>query len=191
MEPLATFTDAEVLGDDPPSNWKMITLSRPTEPEQPDQGNQRKRSHSRSWRAHARGTFMAAHSMRCLKPTATTWAVSPSLVPTQKVESWQEESSSWWWTPPPGYTDIARSLWGDDPPHEVMSIPLGPAKEQGPIWIVGSTMFSARLLQDVVSGTTYINMVTSSMSLVDLGVTPSVGDCSIPTLFGGEDTDSN
>ena len=31
MEPLATFTDAEVLGNDLPSNWQMITPSRPTE----------------------------------------------------------------------------------------------------------------------------------------------------------------
>ena len=33
MEPLATFTDADVLGDNPPSNWQMITPSKPTEPE--------------------------------------------------------------------------------------------------------------------------------------------------------------
>ena len=116
MEPLATFMDMEVLGDNLPPNWKMINPSRPTEPEWPDQGSLRERSHSRSWRAHARGTFAVTHGMGCSKPTATTWAVSPSPVPTQKVESLQE-TSSWQWTSPPGFTEIARSLWGDDPPH--------------------------------------------------------------------------
>ena len=48
-----------------------------------------------------------------------------------------------------------RSLWGDGPPHEVMGIPLEPAKEQGPIWIAGSMMFSAWLLQDSMSGVTF------------------------------------
>ena len=52
-------------------------------------------------------------------------------------------------------------------------------------------MFSARLFQDANSGTTYIDMVTCSMSLVGLGVTPLVGDCSMPALLGGKDTDSN
>ena len=94
MEPLATFTDTEVLGDDPPSNWKFITLCRLTELKQPDQGTQRERSHSRSQRAHARGNFTVACGMGHSKPTATTWAASPSPVPTQKVESQQEKTSS-------------------------------------------------------------------------------------------------
>ena len=38
MEPLTTFTNVGEIGDDPPSNWQMITPSRLTEPEQPDQG---------------------------------------------------------------------------------------------------------------------------------------------------------
>ena len=72
-----------------------------------------------------------------------------------------------------------------------MGILLELAEEQGPIQIVGSTMFSTRLIQDTVSGSTYINMLTCSMSLVGLGVTPSVGDCSMPALLGEEDTNSN
>ena len=57
--------------------------------------------------------------------------------------------------------------------------------------MVGSTMFFARLIQDVVSGVTYIDMVISSMSLVGLGVPPSLSDCSMPVLLGEEDTDFN
>ena len=87
--------------------------------------------------------------------------------------------------------EITRSLHWDDPPHEVMGIPLELAEEQGLIWIVGSTMFSTRLIQDGVSGSTYIDMMTSSMSLVGLGFTLSVGDHSMPALLGEEDMDSD
>ena len=93
MEPLANFMDVEVLGDDLPSNWQVITPSRPTELEQPDQGNQRERSHSRGQRVHARGTFMAAYSKGFSKPTAITQAASSSLVPTQQAGSPQEEGN--------------------------------------------------------------------------------------------------
>ena len=81
-------------------------------------------------------------------------------------------------------------MW-DNPPHEVMGIPLELAKEQGPIQVVGSTMFSARLVQDVISGSTYIDIMTCSMNLVGLGVTPPVGDHSMPTLLGEENTNSD
>ena len=80
---------------------------------------------------------------------------------------------------------------GADPPCEVMSIPPELAEEQGPIQIAGSTMFSTRLIQDAISGSTYINMMTYSLSLVGLGVTPLVGDHSMLTLLGEEDIDSD
>ena len=60
-----------------------------------------------------------------------------------------------------------------------------------PIWVAGSTMFSASLFQDAVSGTTYINMVTCSMSLVGLRLTPLAVAHSMPALLGEEETDSN
>ena len=71
-----------------------------------------------------------------------------------------------------------------------MSIPLEPYKEQGPIQIAESMMFATQLLQDPMSGATYINM-TCSMSLVGLGDTPLVGGHCMPTLLGEEDTDSD
>ena len=80
---------------------------------------------------------------------------------------------------------------GDNPPHEVMCIPPELAKEQGLIWLAGSKIFSARLIQGVISRSTYIDMMTSSMSLVVLGVTPLAGDYSMPTLLGEENTDSD
>ena len=72
-----------------------------------------------------------------------------------------------------------------------MGVPPELAEDHDPIMMVGSTMFSTQLLQDSMSGATYINMVTCSMSLVGLGVTLSAVDCFMPTLLGGEDTDSN
>ena len=78
MEPLTTFTDEEVLGDDTPSNWQLITLSTL---KQLDQGGWRERSHSRNCRAHARGSFMAASSAGKSEFIATTGTVSPSPAP--------------------------------------------------------------------------------------------------------------
>ena len=64
-------------------------------------------------------------------------------------------------------------------------------EELDPIRLVGSTMFSAWLLQDSMLGAIYINIVTCSMSLVGLGVTPLVVDHSMPALLAEEDTDSD
>ena len=186
MEPLATFTDMEVLGDTPPSNWQMVTLSRPTEPEQPDQGNQQERSCNRNWRAHTTGTFMVACGMGHSKPTVTAQAAGPSLAPTQ----W-EECHSWQLSSPSGFMEISRSLCGDDPPCKVTRIPWGPAEEQSPIQIAESTMFSAQFLQDSLSGATYIDMMTCSMSLVVLRVTSLVDHHPMPTLLGEEEMDSD
>ena len=72
-----------------------------------------------------------------------------------------------------------------------MGIPPEMAEEQGPIWMVGSTMFSTQLFQDSVLGATYIDMVTCSMSLVDMGFTPLAVDHSMPALLGEEDMDSD
>ena len=69
----------------------MFIPSRPTELEQPDQGNWRERSHSRNQGAHARGMFMAACGMGHSKPTVTAQAASPSLAPTQQARSAQKE----------------------------------------------------------------------------------------------------
>ena len=191
MEPLDTFMDIEVLEDNLPSNWQMFTLSRPTEPEQPDQRKWRKRSCSRNQRAHARGTFMVACSVGHSKPTVTSWAASQSLAPTKWAESPWEECCGQQLAPAPEFVEIMRSLHGDDPPHEAMSIPLEPAKEQGTIWITESMMSSAQFHWDSLLGATCIDVMTCSMCLVGLGVTPSADDCSMPTLLGEEDTDSD
>ena len=86
---------------------------------------------------------------------------------------------------------IVRSLHGDSPPQVGKDLPPELVEEQEPIRMMGSTMFSAQLLQDVVSGATYTNMVTCCMSLVGLGVMSMVVECFMPTLLGEGDMDSN
>ena len=84
-----------------------------------------------------------------------------------------------------------RSLHGDNPPWVIMGVPPELAKEQDPIRMVGSTMLSAQLFQDSMSGATYIDVVTCSMSLVGLGSTPLAVDCCMPTLLGEDDIDAD
>ena len=50
------------------------------------------------------------------------------------------------------------------------------AEDGGPIQMVGSTMLSAWLFQDVTSGAMFINMVTCSMNLIGIGFIPMVDD---------------
>ena len=54
-------------------------------------------------------SFAVAHGIGWSKPTATTWAASPSASPTPKVEPQQEDTISQWWTPPPGFM---QKSWG-------------------------------------------------------------------------------
>ena len=82
--------------------------------------------------------------------------------------------------------EIMRSLHGDNLPQVVMGVPLELAKEQDSIRMVGSIMFSAWPFQDSMSGATYINMVTCSMSLVGLRSTPLAVDHSMPTLLDSD-----
>ena len=85
MEPLTTFTDAEVLDDTPPSNWVKITSLQTSEPMDP--AIPWEQTHSMNHRAQARGLFVAACSVGQLKPSASAQAASPSPTPTWKVES--------------------------------------------------------------------------------------------------------
>ena len=71
MEPLTTFTNAELLEDVPPFNWvKIIASSRMAE------SAARECSHSRTNRAHARGLFLGAYGEGWPKVTTTIQMVS-------------------------------------------------------------------------------------------------------------------
>ena len=188
MEPLTMFTNAEVLEDALPHPWLRLHHPRHWNPQIPQPLGSKATAGTEGL---APGVcFVVTCSMGHLKSTATAWAASSSLVPTQWAESPWEEGSSQQLAPPLGFVKIMRSLWVDNP-LEVMGIPPELAEEQGPIQVVGSAMFSDRLVQDMISGSTYIDVITCSMSLVGLGVTPLVGDHSMPTFLGEEDKDSD
>ena len=88
MEPLTTFTDVEVLEDMLPPSWVKITSSRTVEP------TPREQSHSRTHRAHAKGSFLEAYSKGQPKATATTQMASQPAAPAQEVEPKQEDTIS-------------------------------------------------------------------------------------------------
>ena len=99
VEPLTMFTDAEVFGNDVPSNWVKITSSRTYEPTEPTTSQEQ--SHSQNRRVCAQGSFMVANNVGRSKPITTTQMASTSPAPPcdQKV-------------PPPSFAEIKKSLWG-------------------------------------------------------------------------------
>ena len=175
MEPLVTFTDKEVLEGMPPCNWVKIMPSRLVE-----EPTQREHSHSRTCWAHSRESFLVAHGGRWPGPQATpiTQTTTPAT-PIQEVMPQQAESSGQPQTPPLGFAEIVQSLWGDNPPRIITSIPLG-GKDHDPIQIIGSSMLSAHLLRDVASGAMCINLITCSLSVVDMGLNCMADDCPTP-----------
>ena len=83
----------------------------------------------------------------------------------------------------PRFAKIAKSLWGDDTSHITINLPPVPTTSPG--LLVGTamaTMMSMWLQQDTMMGTTYVDTVTASMSLVILGPTTMVVDCPTATL---------
>ena len=100
----------------------------------------------------------------------------------------QEDTIHRWLSPLPGFVEITWSLQGDNLSWVVTGIPPELAEDQSPIEMVGSTMFSAWLFQDVTSWSMCINMVTCSMNLVGIGIVHPADDHLIPALEN-EDSD--
>ena len=179
MEPLTMFMDAKVFGNDVPLHWVKITSSRTSKPTEPTTSQEQNCSQNR--RAHTWGSFTVAHNVGRSKPITTTQMASTSAVPPCK-----------WKAPPPGFVEITKSLQGHNPPHESVEVPSELTKRLVPlVGTMMATMVSMWLCQDVMSGITYVDMVTCSMSFVGLGATPMVVDLPMPTLEGWEGMDSD
>ena len=171
------------------SNGVRITPARMTEPVEPVKSWEW--SHSQTRRGHIQGSFVATLNMERSMPAATTPAKDPLATSSSRAETQLEVTSFRPQMPPPGFMDIARSLWGDISWCATVEIPLELTAPQG--LLVGTamaTMISTCLWQDVVTGAPYLDMVTTSMSLVSLGVTPTAVDHPMPTLEGWEDLES-
>ena len=89
MEPLALFTDEEVLTKELSSPWVKVTSSRPSKQAEPE--TMWEQSHSRCQRAHTLGSFPVTHSMGCSKltitPMANTSTVSSQRTGTSTISS--------------------------------------------------------------------------------------------------------
>ena len=178
MEPLTTFTDAEVFGDDVPLHWVKITSSRTSEPAEPTTSQEWSCSQNR--RAHTQGSFAVAHNVGRSKPVTSTQMASPSHPHPTIIRC------------PPGFAEITQSLSEDNPPHVAVEVPQELTEGQGPLaGTAMAMMISTWLCQDMTSGITYVDMVTCSMSLVGLGATPAAVEHAMPALEGWEDTDSD
>ena len=83
-------------------------------------------------------------------------------------------------------------MHGDELLRMVKGIPPEQAEGQDPLLLMGSSLLSTHLLLDLLSGSTYVNMVASSLSLVSGNPSPMmVVNHSMPTLEGWEDTNSD
>ena len=81
------------------------------------------------------------------------------------------------------FADIPRSLWGDQTLCITINVPLVLATSLG--LLAGTTMATMMFMwlwQDIMMGTTYVDTVTASMSLISLGPTPMAGDHPMATL---------
>ena len=177
MEPLTTFTDEEVLGNNAPSHWAKITSSRISEPMEP--ASSWEWSHSRNRMAHAQGSFIAPHSLGRLKPT-----VAPQvgkLIPNPQMEGAAPRICGGSQVPMGGQFTMHNHRSPTRADH--ITRPLGGTAT--------AMMISTSLCQDVALGTTYPDMVTISMSLVGLGATPRAVDHPMLTLEGWKDSESD
>ena len=110
-------------------------------------------------------------------------------ISSQRAKSLLGSPSTQQQKPLPSFTEIARSLRGDDSP--CISVEVPPELVAPQSLLAGTavaTMMSTQLWQDVVTGTTYLDMVTTFLNLVSLRVTPTVVDHPMSTLEGWEDS---
>ena len=91
--------------------------------------------------------------------------------------------------PPSGFMAVAKSLGEGKPPWMSVKILQEMA---APGFIVGSamtTMMTTQIHQDEMTGVTYMDTVTVSMGLINLGTPLMVGDHPTPTIEDVTNTD--
>ena len=176
MDSLVSFTEEEVLTATVPSNWVEVSSPRLAEPAPWDTQCSHSHSCSCNTQAHPRGSLLAAHSGD--QPTATERRDEPAT-PTQQVMPQQSEHKSS--CPLPGFVEIVRSLWGQGSLWIVISVPPEEAEES--YEAVGSSIMATQLFQHPTSGEMYVNMLTCTLSAVDLGIDPMAEDHPVLPLW--------
>ena len=195
MRLLTTFMDEQVHSKDPPSPWVMVTPSWCFEAAEEEALESMREWSSKCWRAQPWGSFSTIPFLGCSKclvvPSTTTSSIptspgqqtcAPNIfmqwvkMPPGSLSEWKQM-----WLP--RFAKIAKSLWGDKPPH--ITIDLPPVLTTSPGLLAGTsmtTMMSVWVWQDATTGTTYVETVMASMSLVSLGLTPMAVDHLMATL---------
>ena len=126
------------------------------------------------------------------KPASSTSVANVLTISSQRLKTLLGSPSTQKQKPPPGFAEIDRSLWGNDSPHIPVEVPLELTTPQSLLaGTAMATMISSWLWQDIVAGATYLDMVTTSMSLVSLEVTLMAVDCPMPAWEGWEDPESD
>ena len=86
--------------------------------------------------------------------------------------------------PPPGSVEIACALWGEESPERapttVVGIPPKEAKE--PLEVMGSSVIATCLFWHPILGGMYIDMLTCTLSIADLGFNTMANDHPVPAL---------
>ena len=140
VEPLMTFLDKEVLEGAPPSHWQLIMPSKLKVLEQPLCENHHDLNHSKNHWAHIRGThWMTGNGIwpwtSILAPMGTSEVILPPDVRLKRA-------ATLWPSPPLGFVDIAWSLCKDTAPQVATGIPPELYREESPIQVAGTTLFS-------------------------------------------------
>ena len=67
------------------------------------------------------------------------------------------------------------SLWGDNPPSVIIRIPAEEAETLSPYRIVGLMLTVTQLIQCPTTGEVFLDMISCTLSRVDLALGPAAG----------------
>ena len=98
---------------------------------------------------------------------------------------WQLEHKSS--CPLPRFVEIVRSLWGEHSLWIVIGVPPEEAEES--YEAVCCSIMETQLFQHPTSGEMYINMLTCTLSVVELAVDPMAEDHQVPALWEHSNSD--
>ena len=160
----------------------LLLTPRLAEPALVDPQCSHSHSHSCNVWAHQRGSLSAAHSR---DQTGATEGRDKLAPPPQEVMVQQSEHKSS--CPPPVFVEITRSLWGECSQLVAVGVPAG--EDEVPYEAFCSSIMATQLFWHPTSGEMFTDMLTCTLSVVDLGVDPMVEVHLVPALQEHSDSD--
>ena len=174
MRLLTTFMEEKVLSKDPPSPWVMVMVE-----EEALESTRERAASAREPTLRVPFQPFPSWDAPSTSSIQQQWQPPPQLFlasrPVHKYfhavgENTSSKSCCIKVDTPAWIHQINKSLCRNDTPHITIDLPLVLATSPG--LLVGTamaTMMSIQLWQDTMMGTTYVDTVTASMSLVSLG----------------------